>query len=100
MFLVALAMGIWTGNIWYQYQATLPRHAETATGNIFPLNVRGIVVYQTREQRDRLDRLDYLSFGLGIISALMLFVYTKKFGLPPTPPKPWSPGPGWRSHTP
>jgi hypothetical protein len=100
LFLVALAEGIWTSNVWYQYQATLPRHPDQATGNIYPLNVHGIVVYQTRDQRDRLDRLDYSSFGLGIVAALMLIIHAKKFGVPPSPPKPWSPGPGWRSHLP
>jgi len=98
--IIALVQGIWTSSVWYQYQATLPRHAVQETGNIYPLNVHGIVVYQTREQRDRLDKLDYLWGGLVSVSCLMSFIYVKKFGVPPTPPKPWSPGRGWRSHVP
>jgi hypothetical protein len=100
LFLLALSDGIWTSHVWYQYQATLPRRPDTATGNLYPLNVHGIVVYQTRDQRDRLDRLDYSSFGLMILAFAVGFIHTKKFGVPPTPPKPWTPGPGWRSHVP
>jgi len=100
LFLLALADLIWTSHVWYQYQATLPRHPDTARGNIYPLNVHGIVVYQTRDQRDRLDRLDHSSFGLVIVAFAGGYLHTRKFGLPPNPPKPWTPGPGWRSHVP
>jgi hypothetical protein len=62
LFLLALAGGVLSSNTWYRYQATLPRHPDQAAGNIYPLNVHGIVVYQTRDQRDRLDKLDYSSF--------------------------------------
>src|SRR5208283_3260383 len=101
LFLVALAEGIWTSNVWYQYQACLPRRPDHATGSIYPLNVHGIVVYQTRDQRNRLDRLDYSTFGIGVAAALMLLIHAKKFGvLPNSPPRPWSPRPGWRSPLP
>jgi len=99
IFLLALSDLIWTSHVWYQYQATLPRHPGRVMGNIYPLNVHGIVVYQTRDQRDRLDRLDYSSFVLMIVAFVVGLVYTNKFGLPPTPPKPWVPGSGWQARS-
>jgi hypothetical protein len=96
VFLLGLAQMMWTSHVWYRYQDTLPRHADPATGNIYPLNVHGIVVYQTRDQRDRLDRFDHASFGIMFVAFALGFLYTRKFGFPPTQPKPWTPGPGWR----
>ena len=98
--LLALADVIWTSQVWYRYQATLPRHPEAANDSVYPLTVHGIVVYQTRDQRDRLDRLDYSSFGLMPAAFAVGFTYKKKFGIPPSPPKPWGPGPEWRSYAP
>jgi len=98
--LIGLAAWIYAGQLEYQYQATLPRSPSPATGNIYPLNVHGIVVYQTRDERNWLDEIQYSSFAVFLAGALMSLLHTKKFGMPPSPPKPWTPGSGWRSHLP
>ena len=51
--LTGLAGIMSTISIWYQYQTTLPRHPDVTAGRVYPLNVHGIVVYQTREERNR-----------------------------------------------
>src|SRR5579863_10008240 len=98
--LVGLAGWIWSAQLEFHYQETLPRSPNPATGSIYPLNVHGIVVYQTRDERDWLNELQYSSFVVFLVGGLIGFLFEKKFGRPPSPPKPWTPGPGWRSHLP
>jgi hypothetical protein len=98
--LIGLAGWIWAAQLEYRYQETLPRSPSSATGSIFPLNVHGVVVYQTREQRNWLDELQYCSSAVFVAGGLMFLFHEKKFGKPPSPPKPWTPGPGWRSRVP
>src|ERR1700690_889871 len=45
--LIGLAGFVWTSSLWYAYQRTLPRHPDPVAGRVYPLNVHGIVVYQT-----------------------------------------------------
>ena len=97
--LIGLAGWIWSAQLEHRYQDTLPRSSNSSTGSIYPLNVHGIVVYQTRDQRNWLNELQYSSFSVFLIGGLMLLAYTRKFGRPPSPPKHWTPGPGWRSHS-
>jgi hypothetical protein len=85
--LIGLAGLFWSSSIWYDYQRTLPRHPESAVGRIYPLNVHGIVVYQTREERNWLDEIQYSSIAVFAVGALMGLIYQKRFGRPPTPPK-------------
>ena len=47
----------------YRYD-TLPRHADPATGNIYPRNHHGIVVYETRAQMLIFSGLLYPSLGI------------------------------------
>jgi hypothetical protein len=75
----------WTAGIWYQYQRTLPRHPDPETGCIYPLNVHGIVVYQTLDERNWLDEVQYSSFAVFALSALMGAIHQKKYGRPRTP---------------
>ena len=98
--LAGLAGWIWAAQLENHYQETLPRSTNSVTGSIYPLNVHGIVVYQTRDERNWLKELHYSSFAVFLIGGLMGLVYEKRYGRPPIPPKPWTPGPGWRSHLP
>jgi hypothetical protein len=98
---VAITMGIvglvgisWSSSLWYQYQRTLPRHPDPVAGRIYPLNVHGIVVYQTRDERNWLDEIDYSSIAVFAAGGLMGAIYQKKFGRPPIPP---TVGPSWTS---
>jgi len=85
--LIGLAGILWTSSIWYEYQRALPRHPDPVTGHVYPLNVHGIVVYQTRDERNRLAEIQYSSIAVFAVGALMGLIYQKKFGRPPTPPK-------------
>jgi hypothetical protein len=68
--LLGLAGILWTSAIWFNYQRILPRRPDEAVGRIYPLNVHGIVVYQTREERNRREKIQYTSIGLFALSAL------------------------------
>lgn len=74
MLLIGLAGVVWTTSIWYKYQGTLPREPDAPGGRVYPLNVHGIVVYQTREERDRLNEIQYWSFvifGTGVLTGII-----------------------------
>ena len=56
--------------IWYQYWS-LPHSPNPATGNIYPLNIHGYVVYQTLKEQLRRERwefwsLEVLGFGMAL----------------------------------
>ena len=92
--LIGLAGIVWTASLWFEYQRTLPRHPDPVLGRVYPLNVHGIVVYQTRAERNRLDEIQYSSIALFAVSALMAAIHQRKFGRPPTLPitrQPWTP---------
>lgn len=84
LFLIGLAGWIWNASIWYQYQSTLPRQPNPASGNVYPLNVHGIGVYLTRQERNWLDETEYTSFTMAAIGVLMGAIYEKKFKRPPS----------------
>jgi len=68
--LIGLAGVVWTSSLWYEYQKTLPRRPDSLAGRVYPLNVHGIVVYQTRDERDRLREIQYSSIAIFLASAL------------------------------
>jgi hypothetical protein len=74
---------MWAYYLDYRYQATLPRHPDPVAGNVYPLNVHGIVVYQTRDERDLLNEVLYSSIAVAAASGLMAVIYQKKFRRPP-----------------
>jgi hypothetical protein len=76
---VGLAGILWTSSIWYQYQRTLPRHPDVLTGRVYPLNVHGIVVYQTSKERNWRDTIQYFSITLFAASGLAAGVHRWKF---------------------
>ncbi len=78
--LVGLAGILWTAAIWNQYLTMLPRQPAPEMGNIYPLNIHGIIVYQTQQERDRRERIQYSSIGLFAVSALMAAMRETKWG--------------------
>lgn len=84
--LITLAGALWSGYLEYRYQATLPRHPDPAAGNVYPLNVHGIVVYQTRDERDLLDEVLHSAVAVGLTSVLLGAIYQKKVGRTPFKP--------------
>lgn len=79
LFLFALMGWLWAGGLYNRYHGMLPRQPDAVAGRIYPLNAHGIVVYQTREERDRLNEVLYSPIGLGVASGLMAAIYQKKF---------------------
>ena len=65
--LPALAAWLYAGVIWSRYMHTLPRTANPATGNIYPRNVHGIVVFQTHQEELQLDLIENISGGVFIV---------------------------------
>jgi hypothetical protein len=91
--IVGLVGWLWSSQIWFDYQRTLPRSPNVAAGRIYPLNVHGIVVYQTNAERLRLDKTQYASVAVFGLSALLAVLYRRRFGPPPPgPPKEFNPG--------
>jgi hypothetical protein len=58
---VGLLASSWTYQIWDQYYDELPRTANPATGNVYPLNFHGVALYQTLSQQQRLRDWDFWS---------------------------------------
>ncbi len=79
MGLIGLAGILWTGSVWYKYQGTLPREPDASAGRIYPLNVHGIVVYQTRKERDWLNEIQYWSFVIFGAGALIEIIQKSVF---------------------
>jgi hypothetical protein len=76
---VGLAGIVWTAAIWFQYQTTLPRQPDVLAGRLYPLNVHGIVVYQTRRERDWRNAIQYSSIAVFGASGLASALYQRKF---------------------
>ena len=78
-----LLVGLYGFNLWFVYQRTLPRTPILQKGNIYPLNVHGIVVYQTQAERDRLRRWDWWPFGMFVGVGCVFAVLEKLHGEKP-----------------
>ncbi|MFZ0562732.1 MAG: hypothetical protein WAM43_14045 [Terriglobales bacterium] len=92
--LIGFAGILWTSSLWYAYQRTLPRRPDPLAERVYPLNVHGIVVYQTRRERNWLDEIQYSSIAAFVVGGLMGLIHEKKFGRPLTPP---TIGPKWHA---
>ena len=62
------------------YMDTLPRSPAPEELRIVPRNVNGYVVFQTAEEDQRLDFLEYTSTGIFVIGLGLGFVYLEKWG--------------------
>ena len=72
MAIVGLVGWFWALNTEYEYQRTLPRHENLAAGRVYPLNVHGIVVWQTRAEDSRRKQREY-SFGGVVLIAILVW---------------------------
>lgn len=75
--LIGLAGGIWSFAIWNQYLINLPRSPDSTTGRVYPLNMHGIVLYQTAVERSRLHTVEYSSNGLFFLGLALGAVYLR-----------------------
>jgi hypothetical protein len=92
---VGLAGIVWTAGLWNLQLKTLPRVPNQKVGRIYPRNIHGIVVYQTRAENDRLETIQYSSIAVFVIGFFISFLYERKWGLIQSvgPPKI---GTGWK----
>ena len=56
--------------IWYEYWS-LPHSPNPATGNIYPLNIHGYVVYQTLQEQLRRERWEFWSLEVAGFGAAL-----------------------------
>jgi hypothetical protein len=81
LFVVGVLGGLWAGVIWEQYWQYLPRSANPATGNVYPLNYHGIILYQTLLQSTRLSRWENWSTatgGYGVILGVIHYLRSQQ----------------------
>ena len=52
---------LWACDIWDEYYDYLPRSLHPATGNVYPLNIHGRMVYETIKERSRRENWDFWS---------------------------------------
>jgi hypothetical protein len=67
----ALAALLYTGVIWNRYLDTLPRTPDQTSGRLYPRNIHGIVVFQTRAEALHLERMENISFGTFALGMLI-----------------------------
>ena len=77
---LGLAGFIWTAGLRNRQLNTLPRSADPVEGRIYSRNIHGIVVFQTRSERDYLDRVQNASIAVFVMSIVLSLIYKKKWG--------------------
>jgi hypothetical protein len=92
--LMGLAGILWTFSLLYGYKRTLPRSPDPVAGRVYPLDFHGIVIYQTRHERNWLDEIQYSSVAALLVGGLMGLIHDRKFGRPLSPP---TVGPKWQA---
>ena len=75
---------VWAMWIWYEYW-NLPTSPNPATGNIYPLNIHGYVVYQTLQEQVRRQRWEFWSLAAVCCGMALGAVYKFIFEKPGTP---------------
>jgi hypothetical protein len=78
MAIVGFAGWIWSTNVEFTYQKTLPRQPDAVAGRVYPLNVHGIVVYLTHDEESRLHGREWSSYALALVGGLLYGVKFKK----------------------
>jgi hypothetical protein len=78
MFWIGFAGLLWAYAIWNSYLDVLPRHPEPAAGNVYPLNIHGIIAYQTEEQRRHRETVQDCSMAIGFTSFFLIVLYKNR----------------------
>ena len=63
--------------VWDQYLRTLPRMMDAQTKHVYPLNIHGIVVFQTEAERNWLWLFDRGGFAV-LVVGLAVGAYSKR----------------------
>ena len=72
LILCAVAGVLLSSFLWYHYRETLPRSPQPMSGRVYSMDLRGVTVYATRAERNRLHMTVNISFvlmALGIVGA-------------------------------
>jgi len=69
---VALSAYIYSHTVWSRYLYTLPRQPDQLSQRIYPRNIHGIVVYQTKSEMESLDELEQGSLAVFFAGLLVL----------------------------
>src|SRR5258708_37926606 len=77
----------WYWHIWNVYYDILPRSPDKASGRVYVDNFHGIAIYETYEERRRLQVLDYSSEALTLIILSGAAVHTWRAGRTKARPK-------------
>jgi hypothetical protein len=80
VWLIAFVGIMWASYLSSTYQATLPRYPDPVAGRIYPRNIHGVVVYQTRDQRDRIDRIEYSWIVMLVAMFALIAIRVNTFG--------------------
>jgi hypothetical protein len=65
--------------IQYRYQATLPRTEDKPSGHIFPLNIHGVIVFQTAREQNRQRLFEIGGFAIVMLGLATGGISEKKF---------------------
>jgi len=76
--IIGLTCWLWTAAIWFRYSDILPRSPNPTTGSVYPLNIHGIVVYETLSERSRLENWTHLSWGMLVLAVALGIVDQSK----------------------
>lgn len=92
----ALAVLLYTGIMWNRYLDTLPRAPDQTTGRVYARNIHGIVVFQTRDEKLRLDIAENIAWGVFMLGMLIGALEERRWrrtagkNIPPMP-RDWQP---------
>ena len=62
------------------YLETMPREPLLTQNRVIPREIHGIVVYQTKEEDNKLSSIEYSSVGVFVAGLLLGLVYLEKWG--------------------
>lgn len=71
---------LWSMAIYNLYFDNLPRSPNPATGSLYPLNIHGVVVYQTLKERSHLDNWEHWSWGTFIFGFVLGLIHQWRSG--------------------
>lgn len=77
--ILGIAGLLWTFGRESYKAASFPRSSDPAVGRVFPDNIHGIVIYETRSQKRDSDFIEVTSFSMLGLSLVLSLVYRWKW---------------------
>lgn len=79
--ILGIAGLLWTLGRESYKASSLPRSPDPAVGRVFPDNIHGIVIYETRSQKHDSDHIEVTSFSMLGLSLVLSLIYRRKWGV-------------------